>query len=366
MMSFKSQTSVAPRVLTSSWRVSWSLFLLLAVALFVLADVLVIRYSCSGSSPPWRRSSSSESKFVKTPVEATAAEIGPLAGGADRKEMMDEAAPDLREMDEAAPDLREMDEAANLGISEEADAREMDAADTRGVDEKGADRLRYPGRKRVLGFVGVQTGFKNRRKRALLHETWFPGTPEEHARVEAALGLAFRFIVGHSASAKEEQLMQAENSTHGNFLRIDVDEGYLNLNHKTRDVLACWQREVPDVRCLLAACNVRCSVDDDVSGSLLAAVMLLPHVPPLCLSPTCCHCASSSRAAIVLLPHVLPLCFFLTLVYFTSLFKLYEADFYIKADDDIYLIPDGDAEDQMLLAALKFCLLLPLSALFPA
>ncbi|CAI5524182.1 unnamed protein product, partial [Closterium sp. Naga37s-1] len=169
-MSFKSQTSVAPRVLTSSWRVSWSLFLLLAVALFVLADVLVIRYSCSGYSPPWRRSSS-ESKFVKLPVEATAAEIGPLAGGADRQGMMDEPA-----------DLREMDEAANLGISEEANAREMDEADTRGVDERGADRLRYPGRKRVLGFVGVQTGFKNRRKRALLRETWFPGTPEEHAR----------------------------------------------------------------------------------------------------------------------------------------------------------------------------------------
>ncbi|CAI5931594.1 unnamed protein product [Closterium sp. NIES-65] len=243
-MSFRSQTSVAP-----SWRVSWSLFLLLAVALFVFADVLVIRYSCSGSSPPWRRRSTSESKFVKAPVEATAAEIGPLAGGADRQGMMDEAA----DLGSEEADAREMDEADTR--------RGMDEADTRGVDERVADRLRYPGRKRVLGFVGVQTGFKNRRKRALLRETWFPGTPEEHARVEAALGLAFRFIVGHSASAKEEQLMQAENSTHGDFLRIDVDEGYLNLNHKT-------------------------------------------------------------------------------LVYFTSLFKLYEADFYIKADDDIYLIPE--------------------------
>ncbi|CAI7877541.1 unnamed protein product, partial [Closterium sp. NIES-53] len=28
------------------------------------------------------------------------------------------------------------------------------------------------------------------------------------------------------------------------------------------------------------------------------------------------------------------------LVYFTSLFKLYEAEFYVKADDDIYLIPE--------------------------
>ncbi|CAI7762377.1 unnamed protein product [Closterium sp. NIES-53] len=173
--------------------------------------------------------------------------------------------------------LRGRDEGDTPRGTIDADARGMNDADAREMnDERGADRLQYPGRKRVLGFVGVQTGFKNRRKRALLRETWFPGTPEEHARVEAALdlvfrfivghstsaeekqrlqvpcpphpappsppppssveaelGLAFRFIVGHSASAEEEQMLQAENSTHGDLLRVDVDEGYLNLNHKT-------------------------------------------------------------------------------------------------------------------------------------
>ncbi|CAI7836304.1 unnamed protein product [Closterium sp. NIES-53] len=130
-----------------------------------------------------------------------------------------------------------------------------------GIDERSADRLRYPGRKRVLGFVGVQTGFGNGKRRAMLRETWFPATPEEHARVEAETGLVFRFIIGHSTSEEDEQLLQAENSTHGDFLRIDVDESYLNLNQKT-------------------------------------------------------------------------------LVYFTSLFKLYEAEHYVKADDDIFLMPD--------------------------
>ncbi|CAI5476619.1 unnamed protein product, partial [Closterium sp. Yama58-4] len=101
-----------------------------------------------------------------------------------------------------------------------------------GMDDRSADRLRYPGRKRVLGFVGVQTGFGSRKRRALLRETWFPATPEEHARVEAATGLVFRFIIGHG-SAEDEQLLQAENSTHGDFLRIDVQESYLNLNRKT-------------------------------------------------------------------------------------------------------------------------------------
>ncbi|CAI5524640.1 unnamed protein product [Closterium sp. Naga37s-1] len=49
--------------------------------------------------------------------------------------------------------------------------------------------------------------------------------------VEAATGLVFRFIVGHG-SAEDEQMLQAENSTHGDFFRVDVQESYLNLNHK--------------------------------------------------------------------------------------------------------------------------------------
>ncbi|CAI5503467.1 unnamed protein product [Closterium sp. Naga37s-1] len=280
-MSFKgSQASVAPRVLTS-WRVSWSFFLLLAVPLFVLFYVLVLRYSCSaaaGASHHW--TSSTESDLLPPPPPP------PVDAATEAEDAVEFFADPPRGTDGVG--LRGRDKADTPRGTTDADARGM-IIPNREDDERSADRLRYPGRKRVLGFVGVQTGFKNRRKRALLRETWFPGTPEEHARVEAALGLAFRFIVGHSASAEEEQLLQAENSTHGDLLRIDVDEGYLNLNHKT-------------------------------------------------------------------------------LVYFTALFKLYEAEFYVKADDDIYLIPGSnvDDEDKMLLAALEFYLLLPVSVLFPA
>ncbi|CAI5997454.1 unnamed protein product [Closterium sp. NIES-64] len=82
-----------------------------------------------------------------------------------------------------------------------------------------------------------------------------------HFSLEAEAGLVFRFIIGHGTSAEEEEQLQVENSTHGDLLRIDVDEADFNANRKA-------------------------------------------------------------------------------LVYFTSLFKLYEAEFYVKADDDIYLIPD--------------------------
>ncbi|CAI7833072.1 unnamed protein product [Closterium sp. NIES-54] len=85
--------------------------------------------------------------------------------------------------------------------------------------------------------------------------------PRSHllSRVEAATGLVFRFIVGHG-SAEDEQMLQAENSTHGDLFRVDVQESYLNLNHKI-------------------------------------------------------------------------------LLFFTTAFKLYEAKFYVKIDDDIFLMP---------------------------
>ncbi|CAI7731237.1 unnamed protein product [Closterium sp. NIES-53] len=255
-----SQTSVAPHVLTSWRRMSWPLFLLLVVLLLVLSDVLVLRFSCPGASQSWKRSKSAELKPAVEAISAGAGEIGPLAAAHLKGPGGNLEAADRGEMEEAdRGGLEEADPRREMG---EADPRRgMGEAELRGMDERSADRLQYPGRKRVKGFVGVHTGFKNRRRRALLRETWFPATPEEHARVEAATGLVFRFIVGHGTSEEGEQVLQAENSTHGDFLRIDVQESYLNLNRKT-------------------------------------------------------------------------------LVYFTSLFKLYEAEFYVKADDDIYLIPD--------------------------
>ncbi|CAI7815700.1 unnamed protein product [Closterium sp. NIES-53] len=246
-MSPKDQTP-EPRVLTSSSRVSCSLFLLLVtIPLLFLLHILVLRYSCLAPAA-WTAAIESDSQDELKPVAAAIDAIEPLAG---LRGSMDDSEADLggmeeaeapRGMDEAEPRrmderLRGMDEGLR-GMDEgsrgmDEGSRGMDEPGSRGmVDaERGADRLRYPGRKRVLGFVGVFTNFASRERRALLRETWFPATPEEHARVEAATGLVFRFIIGHGWSAEDEQLLQAENSTHGDLLRIEADEAYLNLNH---------------------------------------------------------------------------------------------------------------------------------------
>ncbi|CAI5950064.1 unnamed protein product, partial [Closterium sp. NIES-64] len=220
-------------------------------------------YSCI--APAWTVAIESDSQDELKPVGGVAAMIDVIGPLSDLRGSMGDSETDLGVMEEAdAPRKMEEAEPAPRWMEEaELSRRKEEAEPPRGmVDaERSADRLQYPGRKRVVGLVGVFTDFSSRERRSLLRDTWFPATPEEHARLEAEAGLVFRFIIGHGTSAEEEEQLQVENSTHGDLLRIDVDEADFNANRKA-------------------------------------------------------------------------------LVYFTSLFKLYEAEFYVKADDDIYLIPD--------------------------
>jgi hypothetical protein len=80
-------------------------------------------------------------------------------------------------------------------------------------------------------------------------------------RLERATGLAFRFVIGHSVDVWKMRALEEEITQHNDFIRIDIDESYQNLNLKT-------------------------------------------------------------------------------LAFFKAAYMLFDADFYVKADDDIYLRPD--------------------------
>uniref|UniRef100_A0A1D1XFV3 Hexosyltransferase n=1 Tax=Anthurium amnicola TaxID=1678845 RepID=A0A1D1XFV3_9ARAE len=126
-----------------------------------------------------------------------------------------------------------------------------------GGDEAG---LVVP-RPKLLGFVGVQTGFSSAGRRAALRTTWFPSDPDALQSLEQATGLAFRFVIGRTKDVKKMAELQKEEDKYHDFLLIDVEEEYLKLPYKT-------------------------------------------------------------------------------LAFFKAAFVLFEAEFYIKADDDIYLRPD--------------------------
>ncbi|MBA0568243.1 hypothetical protein Golob_005750 [Gossypium lobatum] len=116
-------------------------------------------------------------------------------------------------------------------------------------------------RPKLLGFVGIQTGFESGERRSALRSTWFPSDPDGLLRLEQATGLGFRFVIGKSKDVKKMTMLEKEIEKYRDFMLIDVEEEYLKLPYKT-------------------------------------------------------------------------------LAFFKAAFKLFEADYYVKADDDIYLRPD--------------------------
>ncbi|KAB2077377.1 putative beta-1,3-galactosyltransferase 12 -like protein [Gossypium arboreum] len=116
-------------------------------------------------------------------------------------------------------------------------------------------------RPKLLGFVGIQTGFESGERRSALRSTWFPSDPDGLLRLEQATGLGFRFVIGKSKDVKKMAMLEKEIEKYRDFMLIDVEEEYLKLPYKT-------------------------------------------------------------------------------LAFFKAAFKLFEADYYVKADDDIYLRPD--------------------------
>ncbi|KAH7523814.1 probable beta-1,3-galactosyltransferase 12 [Ziziphus jujuba] len=116
-------------------------------------------------------------------------------------------------------------------------------------------------RPKLLGFVGIQTGFGSCDRRAALRSTWFPSDPDGLLRLEQATGLAFRFVIGRTKDAKKMAQLHKEVEEYKDFMIIDIEEEYSKLPYKT-------------------------------------------------------------------------------LAFFRAAFLLFEADYYVKADDDIYLRPD--------------------------
>ncbi|KZV29696.1 putative beta-1,3-galactosyltransferase 14-like [Dorcoceras hygrometricum] len=116
-------------------------------------------------------------------------------------------------------------------------------------------------RHKVMGFVGIQTGFGSAGRRAALRRTWFPSSHEGLHRLERSTGLVFRFVIGQTSDPSKMSELKKEVAKFDDFLLLDIEEEYSKLPYKT-------------------------------------------------------------------------------LAFFKAAYALYDSDFYVKADDDIYLRPD--------------------------
>ncbi|KAL2476417.1 putative beta-1 [Abeliophyllum distichum] len=130
------------------------------------------------------------------------------------------------------------------------------ASSSGGVVSDGGQK-RY----KVMGFVGIQTGFGSAGRRQALRKTWFPSDHGGLQRLEESTGLVFRFVIGRTSNKVRMSELKKEVAEYDDFLLLDIEEEYSKLPYKT-------------------------------------------------------------------------------LAFFKSAYALYDSDFYVKADDDIYLRPD--------------------------
>ncbi|KAK1405433.1 Hexosyltransferase [Heracleum sosnowskyi] len=95
------------------------------------------------------------------------------------------------------------------------------------------------GRTKYLMVVGINTAFSSRKRRDSIRATWMP-QGEKRKKLEEEKGIIIRFVIGHSATVGGilDRAIEAEDRKHGDFLRLDHVEGYLELSAKTKKYFA--------------------------------------------------------------------------------------------------------------------------------
>ncbi|KAE8673278.1 putative beta-1,3-galactosyltransferase 4 [Hibiscus syriacus] len=103
-------------------------------------------------------------------------------------------------------------------------------------------------KRKYLMVIGINTAFSSRRRRDSVRATWMP-QGEKRKRLEDEKGIIVRFVIGHSATSGGilDRAIEAEDKKHGDFLRLDHVEGYLELSAKTKiyfaTAVALWDAD---------------------------------------------------------------------------------------------------------------------------
>ncbi|XP_078437047.1 putative beta-1,3-galactosyltransferase 2 isoform X2 [Wolffia australiana] len=89
--------------------------------------------------------------------------------------------------------------------------------------------------KRYLMVVGINTAFSSRKRRDSVRATWMP-QGEKRKKLEDEKGIIIRFVIGHSTTTGGilDMAIDAENGKHGDIMRLNHVEGYLELSAKTK------------------------------------------------------------------------------------------------------------------------------------
>ncbi|CAB4277844.1 unnamed protein product [Prunus armeniaca] len=114
-----------------------------------------------------------------------------------------------------------------------------------------AENLKIPEtrkKRKYLMVVGINTAFSSRKRRDSVRATWMP-QGDKRKKLEEEKGIVIRFVIGHSATSGGilDRAVEAEDKKHGDILRLDHVEGYLELSAKTKiffaTAVASWDAD---------------------------------------------------------------------------------------------------------------------------
>ncbi|GAA0140152.1 glycosyltransferase [Lithospermum erythrorhizon] len=103
-------------------------------------------------------------------------------------------------------------------------------------------------RRKYIMVIGINTAFSSRKRRDSVRATWMP-QGEKRKKLEEEKGIIMRFVIGHSFTTGGilDRAIEAEDRKHGDFLRLEHVEGYLELSAKTKTyfttALALWDAD---------------------------------------------------------------------------------------------------------------------------
>ncbi|XP_073308249.1 probable beta-1,3-galactosyltransferase 2 isoform X1 [Primulina huaijiensis] len=103
-------------------------------------------------------------------------------------------------------------------------------------------------KRKYLMVVGINTAFSSRKRRDSVRATWML-EGDKRKRLEKEKGIIIRFVIGHSATSGGilDRAIEAEDKKHGDLLRLEHVEGYLELSAKTKTyfttAIALWDAD---------------------------------------------------------------------------------------------------------------------------
>ncbi|KAL4398187.1 hypothetical protein AHAS_Ahas01G0266800 [Arachis hypogaea] len=138
----------------------------------------------------------------------------------------------------------------NLVVKPNSNYSQVEVSNTQHVirKQRNTQTVESTSRKKCFMVIGINTAFSSRKRRDSVRATWMPQV-EERKKLEDEKGIVIRFVIGHSSTSGGilDRAIEAEEKLHGDFLRLNHVEGYLELSAKTKTyfstAVALWDAD---------------------------------------------------------------------------------------------------------------------------